>query len=439
MTHAVQILSCIIDMVLIITMLHFIVDDSFHIRNRWAIIATLVCCFIGFTFVGNRYADFDTTMMVIRFALPLIIYIAFGSGSLIKRFVKYLLALLFFSSAEIVSIFIEMLVILEPSGEITNGLFFSLISIIVNIVAIFFIHHFFWRQKMKVTFSGNEWALLLLANVVTFMLLVAVGYIRQIPFVDMIPQEFLQIVIKYSVIFLYLFFVISLINGKVADHFKAVGQVTQESMEQQLEYFKAYKNSQEEIRRYKHDMKNHFLYLNSLSQDNKIEEMKEYINSLSEHWENIPQLNGTGNTVIDAIIYGKSFLFEQNHIALTIEGQFTSNLDVEPIDLCTIFTNAIDNAIEANVKCPATKDRYLKIIIKGNQHHYLIIFKNPTNNTVKITDNRIKTDKQEENHGFGLKNIERALLKYNGTFKISTSPDNVFILEAVMPKQEVVK
>ena len=346
---------------------------------------------------------------------------------------RYLLALLFFSSAKIVTVFIEMLLGLIEPGGFTNSLFFFLISMLVNIAASIFIHHICGRKKLKINFSGNEWGLLLAANVITFMILVAMGYVEQIPFLDMIPPEFLQIIINYSVIFLYLFFVISLINSRMATHFREVGQITQENMEQQLEYFKAYQNSQEEIRRYKHDMKNHFLYLSSLSKDNKTEEMKDYINSLSGQWESIPQLNSTGSTVVDALIYGKSFLLDQDHIALSIEGQFTSELKVEAIDLCTIFANAIDNAIEANIKCPEDGHRYLKIIIKNSPHHYLIVFENPVRGSVVISNNHIKTDKSEQGHGFGLENIERAVAKYDGSFKISAS-DNMFKLETLVPK-----
>ena len=433
MNQSIQMFSCIVDIILIITILQFIVDDSFHTEKRWSMIIVLVCGFCGFAFIGNRYSQFGTTMLVIRLALPLIIYIIFGSGGAIKRCGKYLLALLFFSSAEILSIFIAMLTILDNSSGTQNRLFLSIISIITNLMATIFIYYICGRKKTKISFSGNEWGLLLLANGITLMLLVAVGYGWHFPFVAFIPQEFLQIVLNYSVIFLYLFFIISLINSKMASHFKEVGQVTQENMDQQLEYFKAYQNSQEEIRRYKHDMKNHFLYLSSLSKDNKTEEMKEYINSLSGQWESIPSLPSTGNTVIDALIYGKSFLLEQNHIDVSFEGQFTSKLAIEPIDLCTIFTNAIDNAIEANMKCPDDGPRYLNIVIKSNQNHYLIIFENPISGSVNITDNHIQTDKQGAGHGFGLKNIERALAKYDGSSNISTT-DNIFKLEVIIPK-----
>jgi len=433
MTQAVQIVSCIIDIALIMAVIYFIVDDGFRVSKWGAMIAVLLCCFAGFTILGSRYWGISTTMIITRLALPLIAYTTFGQGELIKRWGKYLLALLFFSSAELVSIFIETLIVTEMFGVTATGNRFLFITIAVNLAAIIFIYYICGRKETKIAFTGTEWGLLLLANSVTFMLLAAVGYSRQIPFVDMIPQEFLQITIKYSVIFLYLFFVISLVNSKVAEHFRVVGQITQENMEQQLEYFKAYKNSQEEIRRYKHDMKNHFLYLSALSKDNKIDEMKKYINSLSGQWESIPSLNSTGSTVVDAIIYGKSFLFEQNHVALTIEGQFTSDLKIEPIDLCTIFTNAIDNAIEANVKCQGDERRYLQVSIRSNQNHYLIILENPTNTLVKITNDHVETDKPGNNHGFGLKNIERALLKYGGTLKIKAS-SNVFGLEMIIPK-----
>ena len=434
MAQAVQAASCIIDIILILTVIHFIVDDSFRVKRLGIMIAVLTCGFAVFAFALDRFLGMSTAMIVTRLLLPLIIYVAFGKGSLIKRCGKYLLALLFFSSTEILSIFIEMLIITEMFGTAVTDTRFLIISAIVNLAAVIFIYYICGRRNTKISFGGSEWGLLLLANSVTFILLTAVGYSKQIPFMDMIPQEFLQVMIKYSVVFLYLFFVISLVNGKIADHFKAVGQITQENMEQQLEYFKAYRNSQEEINRYKHDMKNHFLYLSALSKDNKVDEMKEYINSLSGQWDSVPGQSSTGNTVVDAIIYGKSFLFEQNHIKLIIEGQFVSELRPEPIDLCTVFANAIDNAIEANVKLPDDGNRYVKIIIKSNENHYFITFENPTNGILKITNNHIETDKQESNHGFGLKNIEQALLKYDGTFKVKSGTDNIFTLEAVIPK-----
>ena len=434
MIQALHIVSCIIDIILILAVIHSIVDDNFRVKKPAIMIVTLACGFCLFTFVCNLYLEMGTAMMITRLALPLIIYIAFGNGPLIKRCGKYFLALLFFSSTEILSIFIEMLVVAELFGKVASGTRFLLISAIVNLAAIIFIYYFCWRKKMKITFGGSEWAMLLLANSVTFILLAAVGYSRQILFMDMIPQEFLQVAIKYSVVFLYLFFVISLVNGKTADHFKEVGQITQENMEQQLEYFKAYRNSQTEINRYKHDMKNHFLYLSALSKDNKVEDMKKYIESLSDQWESIPILSSTGNTVADSIIYGKSFLFEQNNITLIVEGKFVSELFIESIDLCTVFANAIDNAIEANIKLPDDGHRYMKIIIKSNQNHYFIIFENPTKGGIKIIDNHIETDKQENNHGYGLKNIEQALLKYDGTFKLKTGTDNIFTIEAIIPK-----
>ena len=434
MTQAVQIVSCIVDIILILTVIHFIVNDNFSVKRLGIMVAVLTLGFCLFAIALNHFLELGMAMMVTRLVLPLVIFIAFGKGAFINRCRKYLLALLFFSSAEILSIFIEILVVEELFGPAITNTRFLLISIIVNLASIIFIYYFCGRKNMRITFAGSEWAMLLLANSVTFMLLTAVGYSRQIPFMDFIPQEFLQVTIKYSVVFLYLFFVISLVNGKTANHFKEVGQITQENMEQQLEYFKAYRNSQTEINRYKHDMKNHFLYLSALSKENKLEEMKEYINSLSDQWESIPSLNSTGNTVVDSIIYGKSFLFEQNNITLIIEGKFVSELKVDPIDLCTVFANAIDNAIEANMKLPDDGNRKLEIIIKSNQNHYCILFNNPTNGDVKIKDNHVETDKLENNHGFGLKNIEQALLKYDGTFKLNMEEDNTFTLEAIISK-----
>jgi len=217
-------------------------------------------------------------------------------------------------------------------------------------------------------------------------------------------------------------------------HFKKIGEMSQEHMKQQLEYFNAYREVQEETQRFRHDMKNHLLYLNTLNKDKKIDEMQEYIRTLAESWQDIPFLVSTGNHVVDTIIHGKSYTLEQNNIPLKLDGIFTSNLEISPLDLCTIFANAIDNAIEANQKCPDIASRYLNIYIKSSNNHYFISFENPIIEPVQITDNHIETDKKGDQHGYGLRNIESSAVKYGGYIQLNILQEKVFILEIVIPK-----
>ena len=432
--------ACIIDSILILAVLKFIVDDSFFIKRPWLVISLIVIlgCIGGFfdahayLFIGNAATSSVKTFF------PLLIYFLNSKGRIIRKCSRFFVALLYYISISMLSGFLEMIFMTEVVMLEANNTQFLIFTNIVNTLAIFLLYHFCNKKKIHISFSRMEWVLLFGVNMVAFILLDYYGIVEETDWTGNTPPEIIRIVINHSVLyavtFLYLFFIVSLVTGKIARHFRKVGQLTQEHMQQQLEYFKVYRTTQEETRQYKHDIKNHFLYLNTLVRDDKTEEMKEYISSLSDQWENLTQLIRTGNDVIDTIIYGKSYLFEQNHINLTVEGMFVSDLHVEPVDLCTIFTNAIDNAVEANIKSLDDADRYIRINIKSSRNHYLIVIENPISGQLHISNNHISTDKEDEYHGYGLKNIKQSIIKYGGSYLLKTTPDSVFVLELIVPK-----
>ena len=82
-------------------------------------------------------------------------------------------------------------------------------------------------------------------------------------------------------------------------------------------------------------------------------------------------------------------------------------------DLCTIFSNLLDNAVEA---CRAQNGRQdIFVEAKTSAGTFLLSVSNPTGAAANITRKTTKADKR--NHGFGLKNVERAAKKYGGTLQ----------------------
>ena len=433
-------ISCIIDCLLILIIIQYLADDRFYMKKPLLTILIAVCMGIFTGFVDSYFSG-SILAFPVQVLFSLSVYLLSIKGDIIRKLGRYLLAILCFLTVKVLASFVMMIFMTdEVVITIINTQFF-IVSSIINLAVIILLYYFSNKKKILIQFSKIEWFLLL--TLLIFALALLKSYIMfldmEINNIEILSDnspEIVRVAINYSVlyfaVFLYLFLLTSLVTGKITSHFRKARKLTQEHMLQQLEYFKVYRTTQDETRRYKHDMKNHFLYLNALSHDNKIEEMKEYIASLSDHWENLTQLVSTGNDVVDTIIYGKNFLFEQNHISLSVEGMFVTDLKIDPIDLCTIFTNAIDNAVESNIKCPDDENRYLNIHIKVSRNNYLVSFMNPLNTKLHIHNNHIETDKEEDYHGYGLKNIEHSLAKYGGSYQIKTTQDRTFILELII-------
>ena len=90
------------------------------------------------------------------------------------------------------------------------------------------------------------------------------------------------------------------------------------------------------------------------------------------------------------------------------------------MDLNTIYANIIDNAINS---CEDCKDRYIKIQTKTNNQYQIIKITNSCAYATEINGSFISTKKDNDNHGFGLTNIQKAAKKYNGfaQFKFDTN------------------
>ena len=104
------------------------------------------------------------------------------------------------------------------------------------------------------------------------------------------------------------------------------------------------------------------------------------------------------------------------------------------IDISSIFSNLIDNAIEACNKINENNiNKYITIkstFIKG---YYVVRCENSKSNELIIKNNKILTSKKDKFlHGIGLESIKSSIKKYNGELKIKDS-ESKFIATIHIP------
>ena len=431
MYFLLRFISCIVDTILCLFLLKYVIDFTIPLFKK-VMLLTVFCSSIG-AFIDVLIGGNSGTMPVIVL-FPFIIYFIYGTGSALRKIGQYVLVFLLYTSLSLFSVFVEMLVFEFAFTTAETNTRYTIIAIILNLLVITGIWNYCEKRKLHIKFTVREWILLFAVNVVTFLLLTALRRFGGLLLAQNVWEQLLILILNYSVLFFYIFFILFLASGKIASHFKEINILNERHMAEQILYFKSYKQMQEETRIYRHDMKNHFLYLQALCNNDKFEEVKQYIQNLNEKWNELSQLYVTGNESLDIIINVKQFLLEENDIQFILDGTFTFPLNLKPIDISTIFSNALDNAIEANMKVPNHKNRYIKFTIKSSEHHYLVQIENPVVSTVAISNNQISTDKgNTEHHGYGLLNIERTLKHNHGYMKLS-SVGNEFLMEVVLPR-----
>lgn len=200
-----------------------------------------------------------------------------------------------------------------------------------------------------------------------------------------------------------------------------------EELEQKQAYFQDKLREEERIRSIYHDMKNHLLVLQA--QQTRSEELNASARFLQKQIEAYETYYHTGNEYLDMILRDKSRLAMEKQIDFHAAVSFKEGSFLEPLDISTIFGNALDNAIEASEKLP---ESMRLITFKASRIHDMMVISVENNRKQEALSSHQTSKKDTFLHGFGISNIRKATEKYDGEC-ITRPTDEKFILKIMLP------
>ncbi len=178
-------------------------------------------------------------------------------------------------------------------------------------------------------------------------------------------------------------------------------------------------------------MNNHIICIKKLYDSN--DSANSYIENLENELNCCKYEISTENMILDIIINEKRNICNINNIDFQVDINFSKCAFIDMIDICTIFSNMIDNAIEACTKLDNKNNRFIRI--KGNMVNKIFVVKceNSKINQIKLRADKIITDKSDSfSHGLGIKSIKSSVQKYDGEVSIDFSEDK-FIIQIYIP------
>lgn len=203
-----------------------------------------------------------------------------------------------------------------------------------------------------------------------------------------------------------------------------INALNEECIEHQKNYYKNVMKKDEELRAFKHDVNKHINSLQVLYRKNKFDEIGDYLNSINSTME-VDYVYKTGNLIADYIINGKiGEITECNQLNVKIIGKFPPQVKLKNTEMCIILANVLDNAKDAIMEFDGEK--YLEIEIRNYRKKIYITIKNSS--PKRIYKQGMSTKKDKENHGYGMKNVERIVEQYYGRLNTKWE-NNVFITE----------
>lgn len=225
-----------------------------------------------------------------------------------------------------------------------------------------------------------------------------------------------------------------LVVKKIIDYtnIKAENKIIKEKVDMQYKYYLGIQESQSKVKRLYHDMNNHMICMKSICENKDMAD--KYISSLNKEINGYKNLFNSGNVILDIILNEKKSICDKNNIELDCDVNFSKCDFIEMVDICSIFSNILDNAIEASNKI---LDKNIKkhINIRGTivKKYFIVKCENNKTNIVVIKKNKFITDKRDkELHGLGLESIKQSVEKYSGNLEVEDL-DNRFVIKLYIP------
>ena len=204
-------------------------------------------------------------------------------------------------------------------------------------------------------------------------------------------------------------------------------------LRRQYEQYNLSKENIEIINRKYHDLKHQIAVVRAERNSDKREQ---YLQEMENDIKMYEAQNKTGNKVLDTILTGKHLYCVQHEINFTCvaDGMLLDFMNL--MDICTIFGNALDNAIECVEKIGDKSKRLIRTAVYSQSKFLIIRFENYTELELTTKDSLpITTKKDRQYHGYGLKSIRSTVEKYGGSMTVNVK-DNWFILRLLIPEEK---
>ena len=247
----------------------------------------------------------------------------------------------------------------------------------------------------------------------------------KINFVMMLPLVFLTVI---TIVFFFMFdFLI-----RYQQEQQAVENLKWQ-LEQQRQYHGILLEKHQQFQGLRHDMKEHFTAIASLIK------MEQYDKAQSYAEKQVGKLDltavvQTGDPLLDTILTIKADAAQK--LGVVFQCYVFAKLQttpIEPDDLASLFSNILNNALEAAAQVPDEQRRQItcKLIQEGAYLHITVA--NTVSHDVVIKNDRLSTTKADSAlHGYGLQLIRQIVEKYEGTYALSCQ-NKLFTITVFLP------
>lgn len=304
-------------------------------------------------------------------------------------------------------------------------------NILYFIVMIFVI--LLWKRyidKQKIQYMHIYWMVALYQTVLfTLWLRLAENFTTQIMWIGLFLEAFGMLIDAV------LFYFLAQMGERLRTEEELAALYKQRDFEK-----KFYQMSEKHLEQMEH-MQDSFLdHIHELreivnNQDSS-EQMERFVERARLELDGQKQMAYSTNPVINALLGVKAAQAAKLDVAMKITCSHGEEIGIEDIDICSVLGNLLDNALEACEKIESD-ERRITISITEKGGFFLVKTMNPTVGELSNNIRKGYTSKKDtDNHGIGLKLVERICAKYEGKYSLDVDANMVSVTAILKKKCE---
>jgi len=191
--------------------------------------------------------------------------------------------------------------------------------------------------------------------------------------------------------------------------------------------FASLRQMQQNAAAYRHDMRHHFALLQSLAAKERIKEIRDYLQTATADIDAITPVRFCENETVNLILSSFSSRAKQLEIQFTADAKLPDYLPFSDTELCSLLSNALENAINACKHIADKNRRCIKLRMYSRNNKLCIDIRN-TFQDEPVFRHGLPVSK-EQDHGIGSKSMAQIVEKHGGVFKF-TVKDGWFAFQA---------
>jgi len=230
-------------------------------------------------------------------------------------------------------------------------------------------------------------------------------------------------------IFYFVFVILYYIETQKQADFQRERDMLDTQLRQAQREFESLKQLQQNAAAYRHDMCHHLALLQGLAANGLINEINEYLQTAQSGMDAITPIRYCENETVNLILSSFAAKARQAEITLEIDVRLPDLLVFSDTELCSLLSNAMENAIKAAQGIADSSKRIIRLRMYSKNNKLCIDLRN-SYHTEPVFHQGLPVSK-EQGHGYGTKSMAQIVENHKGIYQFSVK-DGWFIFQATI-------